>query len=324
MKGIAPMFTAWLTAPAMVTAAFLVVTEPSGTPNVPASSGEDVGRDQPQPQSAGPPPVPIPGLVARLEALTPSDPQAYFLLGEEVAAESIDPTHDRLARQLLSIAYELDRKRGGSLRASICLALASLERVEETRVWLVATAGAIDPRYAATDWSVPAIPTGADETALKLATALGLVRAGEGRRALELLDDPAVRSLLHQFRSLIPGGAVAIETHAKSWPCPECRNARVSTRMIQGSPQTLLCNTCRGNPGPALSHGELVAHLRFEARLLIGIQRSWSAQIVSDLGPPLLDPDPGTLAQTLRDRYGVRPDLMYYRNGRWVSAPDGE
>lgn len=275
-----------------------------------------------QPERTSPPPLAIPDLEARLESLSPEDALPYFLLAEEVASESTDPSHDRLARQLFAVAYELDRVRAGSLRASICLGLASLERIEETRRWLLATAGAIDPRYAATDWSIAVAAVGQDDTAYKLATALGLVRAGEGRRALELLDDPAVRALLHQFRAAIPGGPVALVTHARNWPCPECRNERVSTRMVQGSPQRLLCNTCRGNPGPAMTEGELVSHLRFEAQLLSGIQRSWSAQIVTDLGQPLLDPDPHTLAQTLMDRYGVRYDRPYYRNGQWVQRPD--
>lgn len=275
-----------------------------------------------QPEVQAPPALPIPMLESRLAALTPDDPMDYFLLAEEVAYESRDPSHDRLARQLFAVAYELDRTRGGTLRASICLALANFERVEESRLWLLATAGAIDPRFASTDWSVPIVTSGTDDTAFKLATALGLVRAGEGRRASELLDDPDVRALLQQFRSMIPGGAVAIETQARAWPCPECKNARISTRMIQGVPETRLCNTCRGNPGPILSHAEFVSHLRFEARLLVGIQRSWSAQIVSDLGPPLLDPDPATLAATLRDRYGVQPDMPYYRGGQWVASPD--
>ena len=63
-------------------------------------------------------------------------------------------------------------------------------------------------------------------------------------------------------------------------------------------------------PGPQLSEEELIAQLRFEAVLLNGIQRSWSAQMVVDLGATLRDPDPEDLGEF------VVSDYLRARQGR--------
>ena len=71
----------WTAITAAVLAAGVLIArgQPSGEPG-PAGA-------QPQTGIAS---IPVPRLVERLERLTPDDPMAYFLLGEEVAAESAD------------------------------------------------------------------------------------------------------------------------------------------------------------------------------------------------------------------------------------------
>jgi hypothetical protein len=272
---------------------------------------------------------PVTDLEARLGALTPERPVAYFELGEEVADEAVDPEDVALARQLLVLAYELDRVPGskGALGPSICLALARIERLDEVRDWLRATAGTLDPRYASTDWNVAAQPRASDQTALKAAEVLGRARAGEGPEALAALDQPGVRELLIKYEPLLgiagqSGGFHRVEMQIRAWPCPECRNRRSVTRVERDGPVVKVCGTCNGNPGPELDQDELIAHLRFESRLLSGVQRSWSAQVASDYGAPLLDPDPEQLAGTLRSRYGVVLGRPYWRDGQWSERPD--
>ncbi len=288
---------------------------------------------QPQPDSQPPPQpepaqsvsdqMPIPDLTRRLEALTPDDPLPYLLLAEEVADEADSPDETRLARHLYVVAYEIERERdrGRPLGASICLGLRQIERVEDARAWLSALAGALDPRYASRDWSVARNQDQDRDAALKTATMLGLVRSGQGTRAIVLRDDPEVIEMLNRYGALLgPGSMTRIDTMMRAWPCPECRNARFVNRTGRAV-QTRLCNTCLGNPGDHLSRDELIVHLRFETRLLNGVQRSWSAQAAMDEAAPLLDPEPDALAPQLSVRYEIDPSRRYWRDGTWVDAP---
>lgn len=265
----------------------------------------------------------IPDLDDRLVALTPSDPLPYFLLAEEIADEADSPQEMRLARHLFIVAYEIEREqnRGRPLGASICLGLRQIERVDDARAWLSAIAGALDPRYSSRDWNVSTDTNEDADAALKAAQMLGFARSGEGTRALMLRDDPDVVDMLDRFGALLGAGSMArIDTMMRSWPCPECHNERVVSRTGRVS-QTRLCNMCVGNPGDDMSRAELIAHLRFESRLLNGVRRSWSAQAAMDEAAPLLDPEPNALAPQLSVRYEIDPSLRYWRDGAWVDAP---
>lgn len=268
----------------------------------------------------------VPRLVERLVALHPSDPEAYFLLAEEVAFEATAPAHVRLAQTLYALAYELDRERGQTaLGASCCLGLAATERSESAQLWLRALAGAIDRRYVQPDWSAPADGDAPGGTPLMVATIVGLVRAGEGALARERLDDhPDALAMLKKYEPLMGntgerGGLSRLELNMSGWPCRECGNRRIVIKKNTDPPESVLCYTCNGNPGPILSRAELIAQLRFESRLLNGIQRSWAAQILSDFGATLHDPDPAELATA----YDADPAKPLYRDGRWVADPAG-
>lgn len=281
----------------------------------------------PQPESPAVPTL-SPAQRTQLRNLTPEGadgPDSYVRLAEEIADTAGERAQFDLAKSLYALGYELARTRGQpGLAATACLGLASIERLEHDRQWLLAVAAAVDPRYGRPDWIVPASAAPTEETALRAAEAIGLARAGEGREARRRLDDPAVAALLNDYdRALGTTGATGavfkIEKASSEWPCPECRNSRVVTRPGPGGGELRLCTICRGNPGPMLTHAELIAQLRFEATLLNGIQRSWAAQIAVDLGAPLRDPDPEQLAGV----YGVDAKRPYWRDGRWVadSAP---
>jgi hypothetical protein len=277
-----------------------------------------------QPESpAAPPPQSV---ARRLESLRPQAPEDYMLLAEEVADLPPDQGQADLARRLFVLAYELDRARRGAPRiaASCCIALAGMERLEQNRRWLLAVAGALDVRYARTDWSVPAAALASDEVAFKAATALGLARAGEGTAAKKLLDEPGVMPLLRSYERAMgtttgTGAIFRLQKYIEEWPCRVCENRRVVPRPGPGGVEYRICPNCHGNPGPLLSEEELVAHLRFEAALLNGIQRSWSAQVAVDQYAPLRDPDPDELAAA----YGVDPARPYWRAGAWLADPAG-
>ncbi len=290
----------------------------------------------------------LPGLADRLAALRPSDPGAYFLLGEELAAQATQPAERALARELLVLAYELDARRAETattgaqrhdaavpenMASSVCLALASIAESDERRAWLLALAAADVRDAPASAEPRPVASMGEqvdDATAFDLATAIGLVRAGEGRLALRLLDKPEVAALLHKLEGLLTptggsGGASRLRQLAERYQyCPECRNRR----WTKDGSGVHLCATCGGHPGPAITPTEELYQLRLESVLLgnaadaAGVRdsdgglRSWAAQAVVDHGAPLRELDMGELAEV----YGVDADRPIWRDGHWQQA----
>jgi predicted RNA-binding Zn-ribbon protein involved in translation (DUF1610 family) len=265
----------------------------------------------------------MPGATDRLEALSPVEPAGYLRLGEEILALARTEEDRLLARRLFTLAYELARTAGDArgVQASACIALADTSRFERERRWLWSIARLIDPRYSEPDWSRTVERVVSDEAAYRAATTLGLLRAGEGIRARELLRDESVRDVFVWYSGLLtgtgPGDVLSIlDEQAERWPCPECRNERIVRTTEGGEVGTTRCFTCRGNPGWQLNEPGLLATLRFESRVLSGVQRSWGAQLAADLGEPLRDPDPAAVAPAI----GVDPARSVYRDGRWVDA----
>jgi hypothetical protein len=316
---------------ALIVLAACVVALASGVQptSPPPDSPSELTGQAPEPLADSP----IPSqLHPRLETLSPADPRAYFLLGEEVAAMATTPDLTTLARTLYVLAFELDRRRQAAgaaadpgLAASACLALADLSSLEEDRRWLVALARSIDRRYASPDWSRAAQPTYSGQAALRAAEFLGLVRSGDGHRARDLLRDPEVDQVLHDFERMIGGLGSSgmlreMELQSRQWPCVQCGNARITRLGETSPPRRGICPTCNGNPGPELSRSDLVNQLRFESGLLNGIQSSWSAQLTLDMGAPLREPSPAELAPVMR----INPDAVYWREGLWVETPSGQ
>lgn len=262
----------------------------------------------------------------RLGLLTPDEPAGYLRLGEEILAVGRTDDARTLARRLFALAYEHARLAGDrpGVQASACIALADTARFERDRRWLWSIARLIDPRYSEPDWSRTVDRPVSDADAFRAATTLGLLRAGEGARAKEILRDESVRDVFRWYSGLLtgtgPGDVLGIlDDEADRWPCPECRNERVVRSAAGTDAAKTRCFTCRGTPGWQLGHAGLLATLRFESRVLSGVQRSWGAQLAADLGEPLRDPDPAAVA----DAVGVDVSLSVYRQGRWAAPGDG-
>ena len=267
----------------------------------------------------------VPALPERMAALNPSDPGAYFALGEEVASESEQPNGRRLARQLFALSFALagagePAPRNRALRAGSLKALASLSESESERRWLLALAKLEEAtRSSATGEPVATPqPTGLETGALEAATALDMARNGEGRRAVKLMTKPGVMDLLNRYDKLLEpngygGGVDRVQKMAADWPmCPECKNRRV----VKDKEGVHLCPTCGGRPGPHLQEPELVALVRTEAVLLSGPQLSWASQTLVDDGAPLRDLSPSEVAPT----YGVDPVRPLWRIDRWEAG----
>lgn len=296
----------------------------------------------PEPAGAGSGPVirsprTIEAWTAPLSLLDPERPEGYFLLAEEVMAEWPDREGRLLARTLLVLAVHLEQARPGPpppgrapISGSACLALASLEAREDVQRWLAAMANLLDAGV-----SAPGSPGGKRpprtiepvnwRTALEAAEVLQWARAGEGRRASQLLERPGVRDVLEDFEAGLDterrlAGLSRVLKSIADWPggCERCRSTRfVSTPAPRGTrgPGTLsLCDRCNGLPGPVQSPSELLADLRLESMLLRGVHRSWSAQLLVDAGRPVLEPEPSALARA----YLVEVDKPVWRQGKWV------
>ena len=263
---------------------------------------------------------------ARLAALDPANPGPYLLLAEEVADAATSPGDQRLAVELYARAFESARVKPGEseIAASACRGLAEAARISKDRRWYEVLAALIDPAGAPPGWLRKPPPTSVDSTPYRIANLLGLVRAGEGILARQQLDKPEMKQALAAIEPLlkrggVPGGLSELDRAARVWPCRECSNRGTVRRSGTNPPEYKTCPQCLGKPGPRLTPAELAAQLRLESWLLQGLQRSWAAQMTSDDGTPLTDPDPVGLCA----RVGVDASRMFWRNGRFVRFADG-
>lgn len=266
-------------------------------------------------------PSTVVGLEGRLQSLKPSDPLAYFILAEDLAVEAVDKPSRDLSRTLFVLAFELYRARNnpgdGEMARSAAIGLASLTPIESERRWLAAVGDQVAPatdKAAAASARLP--PAVSEATAFNLATALGLARSGDGRRAEQYLAREGVRELLNATQGTIAGGRAAaggsVQKWIEEWPvCPTCKNRRIITRGNESS----LCPYCDGNPGPKLPDAVLLSQFRAESLLLKGVYRSWSAQLLADDGEPLRDPNPEDIVGS----FGVDSRATVWRNGAWVA-----
>ncbi len=255
---------------------------------------------------------------ARLAALDGADAGMYLRLAEDVAEEASEGRGVQLARALYVHAIELDRQRQGDhpVAASALLGLAELARGRQEGAWLRSIAQTLMPAGSAPQWVAIEQASLREETATKAATVLGMIRAGDGVGARAALRDLAVRALLDRYARLLSdsgaaGGVLGLEREASRWPCRECQNNRVVKR---GPNDYRPCPACGGDPGTVLSDADITAQLRLESWLLSGIQRSWGAQMLADLGAPLREPDITIVAGS----QGVDAGKRRWKDGQWV------
>lgn len=227
-------------------------------------------------------------LAARLEALQPTNPSAYFELAEEVADSAGDPGSRAMARHLFGLAGVLDPDHLGR---SACLALADLETDVKARRRLRALASLLGSDGMMTsEAAMTSLVSEANLTAaVALGEAFGQYRRGQGPKAAEALRKAGASELLQQIDHLLPGGAAKFIDDIKHH---------------------------RGQSRPALSGEHLARMLRLEIAMLSGGARSWSSDWLLTGGKPLIEVDPTRLQEAL----GVDGSKPIYRGGRWVSA----
>lgn len=262
---------------------------------------------------------------ARLSALRPSDPEAYFVLGEDLIDAFSTVEAKRLATELFVLAAVLDVQRTpadrpASIAASACLALLDIHPTERDRVFLSSLARTLDSRRIPPTWMSKPREPAPEGAPYQVAALLGYIRSGQGAQARQLLAKPEVRAALDSYDRVLRRMGVptseALAREASRWPCPECSNERIVRRSRPGAePEVRVCPVCAGNPGPRLNNGQLLAQLRFEAWLLQGRQRTWSAQSAVDNGAPLIDPEIASLPQA----YSVNPGAYLWRDNDWFN-----
>lgn len=266
-------------------------------------------------------------VLPQLAALSPDRPEAYFLLAEELIAEP-DPARSdiNLARQLLVLAFAHSSSGGASaypIRGSACLALASIETSPDRQRWLRALAQRVDARYEIPAWKKQSESSTDSVPRAIFAEAIGEIRAGRGRFALQSLEQPEVDQVVESTAaSLASFGAGAslsrLRELAERYETPGCGGRRAIPEGAGARRRYVLCPENDGNPGPRLSTAEYLAYVRFEAVLLSAEPDSWAAELGSGDRAPLRDPEPEELAPL----YGVDPGASIWRDGRWVIPPD--
>ena len=248
-------------------------------------------------------------LEARLTALDPTAPHLYLELGEEVSAQASDDEALGLARRLFVLALTggLDAS-DRAIAGGACLALAQIAETDRERRWFEALARNSDERIGGRHQDEMSVTT---QAGIDASAALARIRAGNGRVARRVLENAEVRAAIavHAPDAWID----RLESEARNWPCPECRNDRfVQDKDRPGDRR--LCSTCAGNPGPAYARGELIEHLRIEAALIGVSVDSWSAQLAVGRTEPLREADPREVAAY----YAIDPARACWRDGRWV------
>ncbi|MEM7623496.1 MAG: hypothetical protein AAF235_09885, partial [Planctomycetota bacterium] len=307
------------------------------------SASDAPARAAPAPPSVQPPDTTrlervFPGVEQRLEALTPAQPDGYFMLGEEIAAEALTDGEFVLAKGLYAIACELWLNAGDSRNAaSACIAIADVTASRRDRQWLRAVAASIEPAYAGLRWDESSGGVISSDVALDASQAIGFVRSGDASRARRQLDRPEIRDAIDRFAALATESGASkitddLDLQAAQWPCPQCRGERVVVVTSAGDsgarpsnrnpnvPSFRVCPTCNGDPGWDPVVDLFIGTLRLESRLLKASQRSWSGQFASDQGAPLRDPNPREVAAIV----GVSAAAPYWGPAGWSSEPDRE
>lgn len=313
MRGVARHFLL-----AMVMA---LPVRPTAAQSPAPSDANEVGTSQP-----AAPTSPLPSLDARLEKLSPSNPGAYFLLGEE----AIDEGQLDVAIHLFVLAARLDGEHYGR---SACLALAEIEKrrgrsIEERD--LRSLAGLLSDTESIESPETLGLRSAEREyrrSAALLSAMLGFYRQGDGQKALAALElNDATERLVKEFgRSF--GSIGRIISFCRNYPrCPTCRNERIikcpSCRggaapgqcSLCGGQHFIVCNLCGGEPGERISPSDLDAMILFEVALQSGDKASWSARMAVDQARarPVLD-------LTMLPRwYEINTTLTAYRDGEWT------
>ena len=267
-------------------------------------------------------------LEQRLARLDTNDPGACFALGEDIAYHYASESALALARQLLVVAWLVDREAPAEdrldLGPSVCVVLADIAPLDERR-YLLALADTLrtTPTSTATSVSVdaaldaPSTPSNPaalhPREILPLSHALARFRAGDGGRLRDLLEsiDPlpvfdAAGVADQDARRLVR----AFDTLASDPRCPRCRNERIvrSTPDDDTPLRYTICPNCNGHPGPNLTVEQLTATVRAEAKLLGVAADSWSAQRLIDAAAPIRSLDPDQLPVAV----GLPPNARTY------------
>jgi len=234
-----------------------------------------------------------PEIEARLRALSPRDPEAYLILGEDVADAAQTPGETVLAKQLFGLAGALAPVQFGR---SAALALADMEA---------------DPALAARYHVLAELLT-VDQTSrplrdeqeergdgsLSVSAVIGVARAlshyrnGQGSEALAQLENENVRALFVTYATFIPGGVARFEE--------DCRRYRSRQR-------------------PSLTDRERYRLWRLELALLSGGQASLADDLLRRRGEPLAEVDPANVEES----FGVDPSRCLWREGGWQEQEQG-
>lgn len=286
----------------------------------------------------------------RLARLRPADPEAYFVLAEDLA----EAGEVALATRLFVIAADLDPQRFGRSSSLALAALAAGAGDSERARQLRGIAGMFPlPSFAGPFPGTSARPghhlaggaaggssggapgNGGDDdddarfTAATMVSAmLGFYRLGEGAMALKAIElNSNTQAILDQYTRQVSSSADILNWCRANDDCDECHGRRIiQCPDCRGRPGDrrcptcdsklhVICTRCGGTPGPGLAAADIDRMLQFELMLLKPDEATWTDQFAFDGGSPMVVLDPAALA----DLYDVdaRASLYDPRTKTW-------
>ncbi len=227
-----------------------------------------------------------------LESLHPSDPEAYFLLAEEVADAASSDVERELAVRLFAIAATLDERQwaAGSLRGIIGL----VEDESKIRVLRSMIELAEDDPPRLLPGSVIVLGR-TDRATIAAFDVLSWARCGRDQDARRRIQSvPGVRERLLVHQDDLPGGM-----------------QRLLDEIAAGE---------RSSQRRRLTEAELVAQLQVQLRLLGGREDSWSATLTAWRGRPMQRLESHDLGALL----GLDLSRQVWRSNRWRPLAEDE
>jgi len=255
-------------------------------------------------------------------SLDPGDPGAYLASGEWVLIHARDAAQRDLAREILARALVYAHEDGRSrIASSAAIALASSMDDRDGRRFYWDLALAIDPSRLP-EWEAARRGRLAEDRELDAMAlrCLSSVRLHDMPTGADLFGRARVASRIRSLASahgFDPDAMIAlIAREIESARSDACRGRLfVGDRSSRGD--RVVCPDHLRGVGLAANDRELAMFLTLEAALIgadaTGWQGAWAMGGNSAASVPSVD--------RAIDRLGVRPDLPFYRDGRWVADP---
>jgi hypothetical protein len=270
----------------------------------------------------------VPQNQPQLERLSPSDPEQYFLLGEQLGAAAQSDQDRLLAQQVLAIGMGLaDRAGEGELAASMCIALSSLETDPgiAARLWDLAVL--LDPtRRSAWRAHRNALFDELEQLRETASRCLYAIRFNNSQLAQMIFEQVGTRDAI--LAAAERGGLDSVRVDRRisrmilDASDDSCRGRVFVAERSNGQVRRVVCPDHVRPVGTGGSDADLKLLVQLEVLLLDEphdprMWDGWETNAYLEFVDPTIDPSPMEFVE----RYGVDLAKPARRGDRWVSLP---